>query len=138
MYAEAKNEASGPDPSIYDALDLIRKRAGMPSVDRNRYSDQVTLRSFIRNERRVELAGEGIRYDDILRWKIAENVLNINLTSLDLQNWADGPINANGEPILKVRPVETRHFNAAKNYVWPIPQTAIDNAVNLEQNLEWK
>src|SRR5690606_7037811 len=33
MYAEAKNEASGPESSIYDALDLLRSRAGMPPVD---------------------------------------------------------------------------------------------------------
>ena len=89
MYAEAKNEATGPETSIYDALDLIRARAGMPPVDKNRYSDKASLRSFIRNERRVELAGEGHRYDDIIRWRIAEQVLNINLTSMDLSNWVD-------------------------------------------------
>ena len=31
---------------------------------------------LIRNERRIEFAGEGIRYDDIIRWKIADKVLN--------------------------------------------------------------
>jgi hypothetical protein len=34
MYAEAQNEATGPDATIYDALDLVRLRAGMPVYDR--------------------------------------------------------------------------------------------------------
>lgn len=138
MYAEAKNEASGPDATIYDALDLIRDRAGMPSVDRVRYSDQASLRSFIRNERRVELAGEGHRYDDIIRWRIAEDVLNNNLTSMDLTQWEDGPLNGEGEPLLQPRQVQSRFFNPEKHYVWPIPQRAIDQSDVLEQHAEWR
>lgn len=138
MYAEAKNEASGPDDSIYDALDLIRDRAGMPPVDRAKYSDQASLRNFIRNERRVELAGEGHRYDDIIRWRIAEDVLNIDLKSMDLSSWEDGPLDENNEPILKQRPVQSRIFDPARHYVWPIPQTAIDQSKVLEQHAEWK
>ena len=138
MYAEAKNEASGPDDSIYDALDLIRQRAGMPVVDRSKYGNQALLRSFIRNERRVELAGEGLRYNDIIRWKIAEDVLNISLTSMDLTKWEDGPLDSSGKPLLTVRPCETRYFNPSKHYVWPIPQTAIDQSTKLVQHDEWK
>lgn len=138
MYAEAKNEATGPDGSIYDALDLIRERAGMPPVDRDRYNDQAALRLFIRNERRVELAGEGLRYNDIIRWRIAEQVLNISLTSMDLTLWADGPLNGKGEPLLTPRPVQTRYFDPSKDYVWPIPQRAIDQSDVLEQHAEWK
>jgi len=138
MYAEAQNEASGPDNSVYDALDQIRERAGMPSVDRNRFSDQASLREFIRNERRVELAGEGLRYFDIIRWRIAEETMNINLTSLDLEAWVDGPLDANGNPILIERPVQPRTFNPNRHYVWPIPQDAIDRSDNiLVQHPEW-
>ena len=33
MYAEAKNEALGtPDQSVYDAVDAVRARAGMPKL----------------------------------------------------------------------------------------------------------
>ncbi len=137
-YAEAKNEASGPEASIYDALDLIRVRAGMPVVDRVKYATKETLRNFIRNERRVELAGEGLRYFDIIRWKIAQTTLNINLQSMNIEQWANGPKNASGQPVLKVRAVQIRVFNPAKHYVWPIPQTAIDRSTTLEQHAEWK
>ncbi len=138
MYAEAKNEASGPDASIYDAVDLVRDRAGMPPVDRVRYGDQASLRNFIRNERRVELAGEGHRYDDIIRWRIAEDVMNTTLISMDLTQWEDGPLNADGDPLLGPRQIENRFFNPARHYVWPIPQTAIDQSDVLQQHAEWK
>ncbi len=74
-YAEAKNEASGPDASVYDALNQIRERAGMPDVDQNTYNTQASLRTLIQNERRIELAGEGSRYFDIRRWNIAPDVM---------------------------------------------------------------
>lgn len=137
-YAEATNEATGPDVNVYSALDSIRLRAGMPLVDRVRYSNQATLRELIRNERRVELAGEGLRYFDIIRWKTAQTVLNKNIQSMDLEKWADGPKNSSGQPILKLKAVQVRVFNPAKNYVWPIPQTAIDRSRLLEQHDEWK
>lgn len=125
-YAEAKNEASGPESSIYDALDLIRLRAGMPVVDRNRYNTKEKLRQFIRNERRVELVAEGHRYFDIIRWRIAEDVLNTTIKSFEIPGLFNAEV------------IETRVFDANKHYVWPIPQDAIDKAKNLEQHIEWK
>ncbi|MEG3656761.1 RagB/SusD family nutrient uptake outer membrane protein [Arenibacter palladensis] len=77
MYAEAKNEASGPDLSIYAALDEIRKRpdVNLPPVDQSKYNTQDLLREYIRHERRVELALEGQRYFDLKRWNIAHVVM---------------------------------------------------------------
>lgn len=126
MYAEAKNEATGPDNSIYDAIDQIRLRAGMPNLDRGRYNTKETLRSAIRNERRIELAGEGFRYFDILRWKIAGNVLNKTVYSFEIPG------------LLPIQTIYTRVFDPTKDYVWPIPQSAIDNAKNLKQQAEWE
>ncbi len=34
-YAEAQNEAFGPDATVYAAIDDIRDRAGMPAVDQS-------------------------------------------------------------------------------------------------------
>lgn len=137
MYAEAKNEDTGPDDTIFDALDLIRERAGMPLVDRSFYNDKALLREFIRNERRVELAGEGLRYFDIIRWRIAEDVMNKEIKSMNLTNWVDRPKDGDGNNLLPVKPVQTRLFDASKHYVWPIPQTAIDRADKLSQHDEW-
>lgn len=136
MYAEAQNEASGPDDSVYEALNLIRQRAGMPEVDQEKYSDQASLRSFIRNERRVELAGEGLRFFDIRRWRIAEETMNTELMSLDPEKWENRPALSDGS-LIEQRLIETRVFQP-KNYVWPIPQDAIDRSKGiLVQHEEW-
>ncbi|MDN5217252.1 RagB/SusD family nutrient uptake outer membrane protein [Fulvivirgaceae bacterium BMA12] len=73
-YAEAKNEASGPDQSVYDAINAIRNRAGMPDLPTGLSQDQ--MRSHIQNERRIELSFEEHRYFDVRRWKIAMEVEN--------------------------------------------------------------
>lgn len=113
MYAEAKNEVSGPDASIYDALDMIRKRpsVNMPEVDRVKYNTQELLRDYIRHERRIELALEGQRYFDLKRWHIAHIVL----------------------PKLKTPGGVSLVFEE-KNYLLPFPQSEIDINPNLKQN----
>lgn len=131
-YAEAKIEAGQIDGSVYAAINQVRNRAGMPSVDQTVYNSQSTLRTLVRRERRVELALEGLRWFDIQRWQIGPQVMNgpvygvrpgtvdpttgaINLTSGNIQ-------------------VETRVFDANKNYVWPVPQSEIDINKHLKQN----
>jgi hypothetical protein len=114
MYAEAQNEAVGPDASVYDALNEVRTRAGMPEFDETYDKDQ--LRQIIRHERRIEFAGEGYYYNDIRRWKTAETVLNAPIKKYD------GSV------------IETRKFNAARDYWWPIPQTELDLDSQLGQN----
>lgn len=70
-YAEAAVEASAAVPAdAIDAVNAIRKRAGMPSLDQNLTRDKFIER--LRNERRVEFAFEEIRFYDIRRWKILD------------------------------------------------------------------
>jgi hypothetical protein len=113
MYAEAQNEAGGPDASVYDALDQVRARAdvNMPPVDRGKYNSQALLREYIRNERRVELACEGHRYFDLKRWRIAEEKL-------------DG-FEVPGGGTMVFRP---------ENYLLPFPQKETDRNTELKQN----
>ena len=75
-YAEALNEFSGPSGAAYDALNLIRSRAGMPPKSG---LDNDGFRKAIQNERTVELAFENHRYNDLYRWGEAHVVLNQNL-----------------------------------------------------------
>ena len=113
MYAEAKNEVSGPDATIYDVLDEIRARPGvnMPPVNQSKYNTQDLLREYIRRERRVEIALEGQRYFDIKRWNIAH-------TKLPTVN------NPAGIPLK----FEQHH------YLLPFPQYELDANDQLEQN----
>ncbi len=144
-YAEAQNEVAGPTQQVIAALDNIRTRAHMPSVA-NTFAingwtlDQNTLRTFIRHERRIELAGEGLRYFDILRWKIGEKVLQGPIYTVDASAGIDAISTAGGHKNVYPKTViETRYFNDPKFYVWPIPQSAIDASKGiLKQNPLWK
>lgn len=111
MYAEAQNEAVGPDQSVYDAINKVRARSNMPPVAQGLSVDE--MRETIRLERRIELAGEGHRWFDIKRWGIANEVL--------LK--VDEP--GRGLGVLKMLPHQ---------YIWPFPQTEIDINPNLVQN----
>ena len=81
MYAEAQNEYAGPDPSVYDAVNKVRERAGMPDLPDGLSKD--AMRDAIHHERRVEFAAEGYYYNDIRRWKTAENVMNATIYTWD-------------------------------------------------------
>ncbi|MBB2150663.1 RagB/SusD family nutrient uptake outer membrane protein [Pedobacter gandavensis] len=133
-YAEAKIEANQIDPSVYDAINKVRQRptVNMPAVTAALYPDQASLRVLIRRERRAELAGEGLRWYDIQRWKIGADVLNG-----DVKGSLKGSVNpSNG--VLTLTPnsnfvAGSRTFDN-KNYLWPIPQKEFDINPSLKQN----
>ncbi|WP_109700303.1 RagB/SusD family nutrient uptake outer membrane protein [Chitinophaga deserti] len=131
-YAEAMIEKGTIDGTVYDAIDLVRKRAKMPVVDRGVYAGQVKMRELVRRERRVELALEGLRWYDVKRWEIGPQVSNGKLYGMrtGTVDPATGKLTLTGPNV----EVENRVFDASKNYVWPIPQKEIDVNKNLDQN----
>lgn len=112
-YAEAKIEDDDIDASVLDAINQVRARAYGTDVSHVAAYPEITtmvqadLRSIVRNERRVELAMEGLRWYDITRWGIALTVMN-------------GPVLGANGMISK-----TRTFTA-RDYLRPIPQQQID------------
>lgn len=119
MYAEAKNEALGtPDQSVYDAVNEVRKRVKMPGLPLNLSKE--AMREKIRHERMVELAGEGQRYSDIRRWKIAKDVVD----QVWMTDFNGTRIRQRGFP---------DHY-----YLWPIPQAERDVNPKLTQNPGWE
>lgn len=76
-FAEARIANSGWDGEVQAALNDLRDRCGMPSVPTSMPSKEAAL-DFVRNERRIELAGEGHRFDDIRRYGSAycQKVMN--------------------------------------------------------------
>lgn len=165
MYAEAKIELSELDQTVLDAINMVRARAYKvdpantalyPAVT---MGTQAQLRTAVRVERRMELAHEGLRYFDIIRWKIAEDVLNRGVygmldvfgagRSSDVRkkvraNWffpRIPDIDENGSPDFKqmydsseIRLLSQRQFDASKQYLWPIPTKEILINDNLTQN----
>jgi hypothetical protein len=144
IYAEAKIEANDIDQSVYDAIDAVRNRAGMPSVPQG--STQNYLRSVVRRERKIELAMEGRRLFDIRRWKIAEKVMNgprygnskttflVSPPSLD-ENTSPDYSNIPNKNILRI--IETMVFDPAKHYLWPINPVELQTNPALTQNPNW-
>lgn len=133
-YAEAKIEDNQIDASVYSAINKIRQRASvdMPPATAALYPSQAALRELVRRERRVELAGEGLRWYDIQRWKIGAQVMNGQI-----KGSLKGTVNtSNGTLTLTANSnyvAGTRTF-ADKFYLWPIPQKEIDNNKNLLPN----
>jgi hypothetical protein len=138
--AEASNELSGPSNEVYGALNDVRTRAGMPNVDQAKYNTKEKLRELIRRERTVELAGEGFRRADIVRWKdasgkmVAETVLNGPLNRVTGTVSSDATIAPGLRATIDgTEKIEDRTF-AVRNRYLPIPQSARDKNPQLEQN----
>jgi starch-binding outer membrane protein, SusD/RagB family len=103
--AEAENELNGPDATVYNAVNAVRTRSGMPALPENLTKEE--MRSRIRHEWRVEFAFEGQRYFQLKRWKLMGTLVN----------GAEDP----------AIPTYIKVFKDAF-YYWPIPQTEIDKA----------
>lgn len=150
-YAEATYELDGSisDQDLDMSINLLRKRA--TNNDNSKLAlltnDLVTangldMREEIRRERCIELAFEGFRYWDIIRWKTAEIELPKPLLG---RKYFDG-VNYGGStkpPLLNgyvlSQAADKRKFDPAKDYLWPIPtaQIGLSNGP-LTQNPDWQ
>ncbi|RUT72462.1 RagB/SusD family nutrient uptake outer membrane protein [Flavobacterium cupreum] len=132
MYAEAKSELSQMTSAVWDqTIKPIRSRAGFTDAAALSYNSalgQAQLKEIVRNERRTELAMEGLRIFDIRRWKIAENVLN------GYAHGAKFGVSSVDNGYLRVN---LRTFDPGKHYLWPIPRDERLINTNLSQNPNW-
>jgi hypothetical protein len=127
-YAEAQNEAVGPDASVYAAINAIRQRTGvaMPVIPAG--LTQAQMRERIRNERRIELAFEEHRFYDVRRWKIADKTENVPAYGIEIGKSGTAFTYTRKEAL-------TGKTFAAKQYWLPIPRAEIQASNNkLEQN----
>lgn len=125
MRAEALIEKNTNLQEAVDILNEIRDRARMPkNVE---LASQEVLREKLRHERRVELAMEGLRYYDIIRWRICDKVKNGPVYGFAKMNES-----GKRENIFMENRVWKDYM-----YLWPIPQDAIDLNKNLTQNPGW-
>lgn len=124
-YAEAQNELSGPDQSVYDAINAIRRRSAQPDLPTGLGQDE--MRQRIRHERRIELAFEGKRFYDLMRWKTAEQVFSQPIYGMKVSD-------NNGTLTYEKVQVRQISFDPTKNYWQPLPQYALDQNPKLKQN----
>ncbi|MDO3390404.1 RagB/SusD family nutrient uptake outer membrane protein [Bacteroides sp. ET489] len=144
--AECNVELNENLSEALDLIDQLRQRGGHIKVDRSKYNTQDKIRELVRRERTIELAGEGLRRQDILRWKdkngkmVAETVMNgplyhmvgtIDYSEPDPTRRA--VITPASELQEKDRLIENRKFEPYMRY-WPIPQAQLEKNPKLVQN----
>lgn len=136
-YAEALNEYSGPSQEVLDALNVTRKRAGLPIIDLSTAGSQENLREMIHRERNVELLAEEHRMFDVRRWKIAdqEGVLKGGMYILRLHQQGDGTTPDPSKVIYKKIRYEDRGWQDCM-YLYPFDQSEM-NLGYLVQNPGW-
>jgi hypothetical protein len=127
-YAEAQNEASGPDASVYAAINAVRQRVGvnMPALPAG--LTQAQMRQRIQNERRIELAFEEHRFYDVRRWKIAPEKENVPAYGIEIAK------SGTAFTYKKKEALSGKSF-VEKQYWLPIPRAEIQASNNkLQQN----
>jgi len=159
IFAEAKIELNEVDAATLDAINQVRARAYGVPVSAPDYPKVTTtvvpeLRKILRTERRMEFALESLRYMDLVRWKLAEKVLNKpNYGLLDPADLIQKVVKP-GKWFLPTAPtidndgvadfttfysqglvkrVTLRKFDASKQYLWPLPSTEVLTS-GLKQN----
>jgi len=119
LKAEAQNETADLSGAIAN-VNVIRKRVGLPGITA---TSKEEMRTIILNERRMELAFEAQRFDDLVRNGIFVSTMN-NLKEYKY-TCNDGVASA---PILI-------NYNATtEKQLCPIPQNERDRNSNLTQN----
>ncbi|HMR19140.1 MAG TPA: RagB/SusD family nutrient uptake outer membrane protein [Sphingobacterium sp.] len=138
MYAEASNEAHGPNSEVYHYLNQVRERAGLETVQHawatysripDKYNRKDGLRDIIRRERTIELAFEGSRFWDLRRWKTASLELNQNILGWDV---LQPDANAYYRPIV----LHQQTFGV-KDYFWPIRVDEMVKSPDIVQSPGW-
>jgi hypothetical protein len=131
-YLEAVLESGQPisQSLLNETINRVRGRAtvNMPPVTE---MNRDKLREILRRERRIELALEGQRYWDLLRWKIADSVLKADFYGAPFPG-AKNMRKKNGvtDPYDRWF-VITRNFRNPTDYKWPVPQSEQDINPNL-------
>ncbi len=161
IYAEAKIELNQIDESVLNAINLVRARAyGVPVSASGQYPKVITttqseLRRIVRLERRMEFAKEGLRYMDLVRWKLASkalrnksygilypaSLLKEKVADKGLWFWPTTPkIDEDGVPDFtemekagQIAVLSQRAWDD-RQYLWPIPTKEVLINENLKQN----
>jgi hypothetical protein len=140
MKAEILNEYEGPSQKVYDELNKIRRRAGIPDVEVvwsnpalaktvGKHTTQVGLRDIIMRERSIELAFEGSRFWDAWRYRKAPSEF-----SSAIQGWNHLGSTPSSFFVLGVK--QSRRFTVT-DCLWPITLEEMNTNGQLIQNPGW-
>ncbi|MDR0505927.1 MAG: RagB/SusD family nutrient uptake outer membrane protein [Dysgonamonadaceae bacterium] len=142
MKAEALTQfMDAPNQEVYDAINKVRRRAGIPDVETvwsnpeitktvNKHKTKKGMLEIILRERDNEFAFEGQHYWDVVRYKNA--VTEFSKSSIGWNNTG-----ANAETFF-VRTIYQQNKFSRKNYLWPIDIEELHINKNLVQNPWWQ
>jgi len=145
-YAEAVYELNGSitDDQLNSTINKIRNRNGPGSITplSNGFvtANGLDMREEIRRERTVELAMEGYRYWDLLRWKTAETELPKAVLGSKYLKAEQGDLtnpNLTPDGFIIAQPANKRSFKTNRDYLWPIPTTEFAYDPNMTPNPNW-
>lgn len=149
-YAEAKFELD--NTIAYDELNLLRERAGMPNFAVNRQEDDPNLIDYgypisdelyeIRRERRVELALEGMRDEDLNRWAAHSLFQNKRPKGypVDYNEFPNYSRSVDENGLIDFYNGQLPNgyqFKEKRDYLYSIPQEELTLNPNLKQNPGW-
>jgi len=147
-YAEALYERNGviTDDQLDETVNALRARVGFNVKLTNAFASAngLDMLEEIRRERTVEFLEECMRYDDIMRWKIAEKVMVVDLIgakynaeeTIATYEELKAMFNENDEYVMSK--ASDRRFDPAKDYLYPIPLKEISlSGGNVKQNPGW-
>ena len=141
IYAEAENEVNGPSTGVYDAINRIRRRASMPDLQTGLSKDE--MREAIRHERRIELVFENHRWFDLIRWGVADEILDgYQPRGVRIERKAEAPGKDDMPQLFDQSQLTFTYFDVggrdqtfpASHNLLPIPQGELDKFPELGQN----
>lgn len=134
MFAEAENHINGPTEAAYKAVNMVRRRGFQkpiatpdPTADLPAGLSNVDFLEAIKKERFCELAFEGIRKHDLLRWGTYVNTMQALVT--DYQ--ATMPSTLSAPAISQASRI------TARSILFPIPNSEISVNPYITQNPGW-
>ncbi|WP_343702765.1 RagB/SusD family nutrient uptake outer membrane protein [Chitinophaga sp.] len=133
MKAEAENEVNGPTADAYNALNMVRRRGyGKPvstpdaAVDAPAGMDKAAFLAYLQDERARELAFEGMRKHDLIRWGLY--LQNMQTLAAEINATAPSGFKYAGNAAKNV---------TARNLVFPIPNSEVTVNQLIIQNPNW-
>ena len=121
LMASEANLLAGNLQAAVDQINPVRARVGLST-----YTTATLSLDKIKLERRLELAFEGSRYQDLVRWGDAETVLKDQGKLIPTGLMIDG--------VMQYNPNSAAGFHAPKNNMFPIPFNEISSNPNVKQN----
>ena len=124
---------TGDEPAAKEALNQIRSRVGLPTIEKSGNE----LWKAIMQERKVELAYEGLRYWDLRRWEIATENYPVGLANYQQHGLK---IEKAGDAFkyTYVSVDEKDRTFASKLYRFPMPESELNSNSLVNQYDEWK